>query len=101
MTDSSDALPEVELKYDTSNREVAMIVTNAGPREAALLVRTNAYRADGPWRLRISPGKHLIRRWAVDVSHNWYDFTVIGERFERRFGGRLETGKPGFSDPAV
>jgi len=37
-------------------------------------------------------------------SHQWYDFgvTVAGERgYLRRFAGRVETGKHGFSDPAM
>ncbi|MGH9613093.1 MAG: phospholipase domain-containing protein, partial [Bryobacteraceae bacterium] len=37
-------------------------------------------------------------------SWNWYDFSVRVEgfsRFERRFAGRVETGKAGYSDPAM
>ncbi|RZL89201.1 MAG: DUF756 domain-containing protein, partial [Variovorax sp.] len=34
-------------------------------------------------------------------SGDWYDFTVTSENFERRFAGRVETGKPGVSDPAM
>jgi phospholipase C len=37
-------------------------------------------------------------------SHQWYDFgvTIAGSgAYVRRFAGRVETGKPGFSDPAM
>jgi len=37
-------------------------------------------------------------------SFHWYDFSVRiegSEEFERRFAGRVETGKAGFSDPAM
>ena len=37
-------------------------------------------------------------------SHQWYDFgvTIAGSgTYVRRFAGRVETGKPGFSDPAM
>ena len=35
-------------------------------------------------------------------SHGWYDFSikVAGyDDFEKRYAGRVETGKEGFSDP--
>jgi hypothetical protein len=42
-----------------------------------------------------------IKAKAVADSSCWYDFTVAGElNFERRFAGRLESGKHGISDPA-
>jgi phospholipase C len=37
-------------------------------------------------------------------SHRWYDFrvTIAGaSRYLRRYAGRVETGQPGFSDPAM
>jgi len=35
-------------------------------------------------------------------SANWYDFTIVGENgFERRFAGRLETGRDSISDPLM
>jgi phospholipase C len=37
-------------------------------------------------------------------SHGWYDFTVRikgSKSFERRYAGRVETGMPGKTDPAM
>ena len=36
-------------------------------------------------------------------SHGWYDFTVKvkGSEAEARFAGRVETGKPSFTDPLM
>lgn len=36
-------------------------------------------------------------------SYSWYDFSlkIAGIEFERRCAGRVETGKPGYSDPAM
>ncbi|MGZ3874073.1 MAG: phosphocholine-specific phospholipase C, partial [Mucilaginibacter sp.] len=37
-------------------------------------------------------------------SHGWYDFSVKvkgADTFEKRYAGRVETGKPGFSDPKM
>jgi phospholipase C len=40
----------------------------------------------------------------LESSHQWYDFGVTIEgasQFLRRYAGRVETGKSGFSDPAM
>ena len=52
-------------------------------------------------------GKHPVKQSLIlrlGASHHWYDFTVSIARsgtFLRRYAGRVETGKPGFSDPAM
>jgi len=97
----SFAHPEVELLYDLADPGIEIIATNHGRAKAVLTVRANAYRADGPWLLRVVPDGDAKRRWTLIASQRWYDFTVTGQEFERRFAGRLENGAPGFSDPAV
>jgi phospholipase C len=40
----------------------------------------------------------------LGASHQWYDFNIAiagADRFLRRFAGRVEIGKNGFSDPAM
>jgi len=40
----------------------------------------------------------------LGANHHWYDFTVTiagADTFLRRYAGRVETGKPGFSDSAM
>ena len=39
--------------------------------------------------------------WDLAESFGWYDFTVEASNFARRFAGRMETGRDGFSDPAL
>jgi phospholipase C len=95
------SFPEVALEYDVVNRSIRLIATNEGHHEMTLVVRANTYRTDGPWSLSIAPGRRESREWSLIASHQWYDFTVTGDQFERRFAGRLETGAHGFSDPAV
>ena len=92
---------ETSLEYDVENRLVRLIASHEGHRAVALEVRTNAYRSDGPWELSVPPGRRVVREWSLIASHQWYDFTVRGDGFERRFAGRVETGSHGFSDPAV
>jgi phospholipase C len=96
-----EALPEVVQEYDVANCAIRLVAGNEGHRETTLVVRANTYRSDGPWALSIAPGRRESREWSLIASHRWYDFTVTGDRFERRFAGRLETGAHGFSDPAV
>jgi len=54
--------------------------------------------------------KHIqliqLKSTIIDLkkSYGWYDFSVQiagNNTFEQRFAGRVETGKPGYSDPAM
>ena len=52
----------------------------------------------------VNPGKTRTIRLDLKRSFSWYDFTVKvagSDAFGRRFAGRVETGKPGFSDPVI
>jgi len=51
----------------------------------------------------VPPRKEVQRRWSLNPSGHWYDFTVTvdGSALERRFAGRVETGGDGISDPAL
>ena len=95
------AAPEIEVRYDSINSALEVIATNAGSQPATLVVKANAYRGDGPWTMHVLPGSRISQRWFLLASHRWYDFTVGGEDWERRIAGRMEDGKPGFSDPAI
>jgi phospholipase C len=77
------------------------VITNGGQGEAALSIRANAYFTEGPWPIHVPGRGSVVREWALSTSHQWYDFTVLGKHFERRFAGRMETGESGFSDPAM
>lgn len=46
-------------------------------------------------------GATELVHWNLERSGSWYDFTVKSEAFERRFAGRVETGKASVSDPAM
>ena len=101
LSESASVTPEIALEYDVENRSVLLLASNEGRHPATLEIRANAYRADGPWQLSVPSGRHIIREWSLISSHQWYDFTVAGKHFERRFAGRMETGTHGFSDPAA
>ena len=54
--------------------------------------------------LRVRPDDHKVHAWSPRHSGHWYDFTAKVEElpgFARRFAGRVETGRDGYSDPAM
>ena len=50
--------------------------------------------------LVLKPGLTLLN-WDVSKSGNWYDLLVAAPGFNRRFAGRVETGRNTVSDPAM
>jgi phospholipase C len=99
--DASAFKPEVQVCYDPAAGQVYVKVRNTGTGSGTVSVKANAYRADGPWSLVVAAGATGMLHWSLEDSGHWYDFTVSADNFERRFSGRVETGKPGVSDPAM
>lgn len=101
-TASTDSKPlAVDFLYLPEARSVEIVVRNPNGRAATLSIEANAYRMGGPWRLDVPARGKAKRRFDLVESGNWYDLTVSGDGFERRFAGRLETGAPSISDPAM
>jgi phospholipase C len=68
-----------------------------------LRVTDNAYGSDER-SLRVADSGHASLVLKLRKSFRWYDFSVRvdgASGFLRRFAGRVETGEPGFSDPAM
>jgi phospholipase C len=101
LRNATQPMPEVALEYDVPNFAIRLVATNTGSGNAILIARASAYRSDGPWTLRVPRGRRVVHEWSLIASHQWYDYTVTSEDFERRFAGRMETGEPGVSDPAT
>ncbi|GAA4341187.1 phospholipase C, phosphocholine-specific [Pigmentiphaga soli] len=95
------AQPELQVCYDVENGNVYAKVHNGGKEDIQVAVAANAYRGDGPWTMTVPAGGMAEQHWELADSGCWYDFTVTGANFERRFAGRVETGKDGVSDPAM
>jgi len=93
--------PEVQVCYEPAGGQIYLKIHNSGPQAGQVTVQPNAYRCDGPWTLDVAAGATGMLHWNLSDSGHWYDFTVQSEGFERRFAGRLETGKDGISDPAM
>jgi len=91
------------LRYAPASDEVLLHLHNQGEQPATLEIRDESYGLGGPWQLTLAPGEQLERALSVKASAHWYDFTVnetARPGFQRRFAGRMETGRHGLSDPA-
>ena len=72
-------------------------------RDYNIQISDHSYKT-GNHSLAVKRGK--IQSITLNLKHSfeWYDFsvTIVGAaEFERRYAGRVETGKMGFSDPAM
>jgi phospholipase C len=80
-------------------------LSNPGAAARELTVWPGAYsRAPGHWVRTLAPGEVLKRAWSTRADGGWYDLCVrlAGKRpYLRRLAGRVETGKPSVSDPAM
>jgi phospholipase C len=99
--DTAAFKPEAQVCYEPATGQVYLKVHNTGTAAGTVTVKSNAYRGDGPWSLDVAAGDTGTLHWNLDDSGHWYDFTMTGASTERRFSGRVETGKPGVSDPAM
>lgn len=98
------ANPEIRVCYDIANGHVYVDLMNKGTAGCQFKIMGLAYRQDGPWTAAVAAGATASQHWSLDDSGRWYDFAVTSDsdpRFYRRFAGRVETGKPSVSDPAL
>lgn len=103
-TASADAASDldVDLFYDCDDNAVVLRITNQAKGPARISV-TSLY---GNRKIvdTLPRGRALEKRWSLKSSFGWYDLTVSADSdasFQRRFAGRLETGRDSYSDPAL
>ncbi|MFE5811932.1 phosphocholine-specific phospholipase C [Streptomyces sp. NPDC056479] len=92
--------PEVTARH--KGDDIELIFTNKGTASARLKI-VNGY-GGRPTTVTVRPGATVCRTVDLTASRHWYDLTVTSETdpaFLRRFAGRVETGRPGVSDPAI
>ena len=99
------ANPDVEIGYNPEDRELVITLTNSGKGPCVFTLQPNAYfnATAGAVQSVVANSSYRLTR-PLQSSANWYDFTVKVHRqqgYMRRFAGRLETGRPSLSDPAM
>jgi phospholipase C len=98
------AQPEMQVCYEISRGGIELKMSNGSRQACRLVVADNAYFGGAHWTYELPAGRNATGFWELGNSHGWYDFsaTIAGDpEFLRRFAGRVETGRPSFSDPAM
>ncbi|MFI5193470.1 MAG: phosphocholine-specific phospholipase C [Chitinophagales bacterium] len=105
--DAADPQLEVFCGYENKpgsknklSGNVELKLSNADEKTYTVEITDHAYKAV-PIKKILKPGKtSLIIN--LSKSYGWYDFSVKvtgAQHFEKRYAGRVETGKHSFSDP--
>jgi phospholipase C len=105
--DANDPRLEIQCEYARKNGVatggIELHVISAAEKDWTLHVEDHGYKS-GNHTMVIKAGKAQRLLLALEQSHHWYDFSVTlagPEKFLRRFAGRVETGRSGFSDPVM
>jgi phospholipase C len=84
--------------------DIEIVAANRDRRQACTIeVRDNSYKNPAESRM-LAPGESATLTINTQMSAGWYDVsvrTVTGDRFHKRYAGRVETGKWTTSDPAM
>lgn len=108
MGTEDDPSIEVQCTYETGLRNkmptgnLVLKVTNTGKTKPVnLVIRDNAYGKAG---IKKTIAKGSVENIVLNLkdSHGWYDFSIEApgfDNFEKRFAGRVESGKEGITDP--
>jgi len=96
---------EVAAAFQTLKPKLTLALANPGPAPLELLVSPGAYQGHHkPWRVSLRPKATATRSWPLADTRGWYDLSVTAPGaplYLRRLAGRLETGRPSISDPAM
>ena len=99
-------IPDLDLAtYELTNKKLKLMISNLDERPITIEIEDNAYKGAKQVQ-QIKPTNETTKsgRITLDLvkSYGWYDFTMKisgNSTFERRYAGRVETGKPGKTDP--
>ncbi|WP_461396685.1 phosphocholine-specific phospholipase C [Flavitalea sp.] len=94
--------PEISLTYNHRRGGIGLEIVNKSSETIDVIITGNAYDYGSPLKVKVPGGKSVKKKWKLEPSGNWYDFSVnTGNTYLRRFAGRVETSKHGISDPAM
>ncbi len=85
-------------------RRLRLQLRHEGAQPLSVRIRPGAY-ADAMPRLDlvIAPGADVEQHWPATASAGWYDLWLLHQdgSSDQRLSGRVETGHPGVTDPAL
>jgi phospholipase C len=96
---------KIEYEINENKKATGNIVIEIGNNDLAndhtIEIKDNAYNTATIKKQLSSAGIETILL-SLEKSYGWYDFTIAvdgGNPFEKRYAGRVETGKESISDP--
>lgn len=104
---STEARIHAECRYAIARGkqygQVVLLLQNHSEQQQQLIIKDNSYGQRNLVRT-LAPGASQRLTLLLEKNAGWYDFSVLLRNdgaFERRFAGRVETGKESFSDPLL
>ncbi|MFI5130351.1 MAG: phospholipase domain-containing protein, partial [Chitinophagales bacterium] len=111
MGNENDPLVDIIGIYEMPGRrptgKFSLQFNNRSKKVQEISVTDNAYKTNPrTLSVRATGSSKEMQRITLDTgkSHGWYDFTIKIKGyslFEMRYAGRIETGSPGKTDPAM
>ncbi|MGB3435972.1 phospholipase domain-containing protein, partial [Achromobacter sp.] len=95
---------EVTADYQGPGASLRLTLRNPATQARSFRVEANAYGYPRLDNTALAPGEILSLSWDMSRSAGWYDLTVLDAAdptYTRRLAGRIETGAPSTSDPAM
>ena len=89
-------------RYDRLRGNLELILVNRGGAHCQVTVE-NTYSGE-KFSQVLAPGQRVEHHWNLQGSFGWYDLVVTSNAesgFQHRLAGHVETGRDGFSDPAI
>lgn len=94
----------VTAAYAGPGASLRLSVHNPGPQPRTFRIEANAYDYPPQTHAALAPGEAVELSWDMTRTDGWYDVTVQvpdDPAWTRRLAGRIETGAPSTSDPAM
>jgi len=93
----------LDVEFDSGTLDGLLKIKNRRPpNESAKIEVIDNWSGAAIKSVEIKGGERVVLALPFHKSHGWYDFSVrwrSRETFERRYAGRIETGKDSISDP--
>jgi len=100
-----DITVHFDYQYELANNKltgnVILKLINPTKKQQKISITDHAYKTNSLLKALL-PLSQINLVLNLEKSHNWYDFSISVDghnSFEKRYAGRVETGKPGYSDP--
>ncbi|AKO03858.1 phosphocholine-specific phospholipase C [Xanthomonas oryzae pv. oryzicola] len=99
--DAAPLLAEIAQDPDDA-QALCLTLRNPGKRPLHLALESGTYTQAQPCQhLTVAAGVEHRVRWSATSTGGWHDLWLVQDGARQRLAGRVETGKPGISDPAL